>query len=117
MGILFGKVNEKCRPPKPNFQNKREFLSSVYQKLFYGDIIARYSVNNAQVLKLLVKKLAESINNETSVNRIKNMIRSTGAVIGNNTLFDYLQYIESSYLIGSVSNFYSKFAERETSKK
>lgn len=99
------------------FENKREFLSSVYQKLFYGDLIARYNVSNSNVLKLLVKKLAESVNNETSVNRIKNLIKSTGATIGNNTLFDYLNHLESSYLIGTVSNYYSKFSEKETNKK
>lgn len=104
-------------PELLKFENKREFLSSVYQKLFYGDIIARYKVSNVQVLKLLIKKIAESVNNETSVNRIKNLITSTGVSIGSNTLFDYLNYIESSYLIGSISNFYSKFSEKETNKK
>jgi predicted AAA+ superfamily ATPase len=104
-------------PELLKFENKREFLSSVYQKLFYGDIIARYKVSNVQVLKLLIKKIAESVNNETSVNRIKNLITSTGVSIGSNTLFDYLNYIESSYLIGSISNYYSKFSEKETNKK
>ncbi len=104
-------------PELLKFDNKREFLSSVYQKLFYGDIIARYKVSNVQVLKLLIKKIAESVNNETSVNRIKNLITSTGVTIGSNTLFEYLNYLESSYLIGTISNFYSKFSEKETNKK
>jgi uncharacterized protein len=104
-------------PELLKFENKAEFLSSVYQKLFYGDLIIRYKINNDHVLKLLVKKLAESVNNETSVNRIKNLIKSTGATIGNNTLFEYLNYLELSYLIASVHNFYSKFTEKETNKK
>lgn len=104
-------------PELLKFENKAEFLSSVYQKLFYGDLIVRYKINNVHVLKLLVKKLAESVNNETSVNRIKNLIKSTGVTIGNNTLFEYLHYLESSYLIASISNFYSKFTEKETNKK
>jgi predicted AAA+ superfamily ATPase len=83
--------------------DKREFLSSVYQKLFYGDLIARYKIASVVTLKLMVKKLAESVNNETSVNRIKNLIKSTGVSIGSNTLFDYLIYLESSYLIASIS--------------
>jgi predicted AAA+ superfamily ATPase len=98
-------------------KDKREFLSSVYQKLFYGDLIARYKVANAVTLKLMVKKLAESVNNETSVNRIKNLIKSTGVSIGSNTLFDYLNYLESSYLIAAISNYHSKFTEKETHKK
>ena len=104
-------------PELIHFNNKKEFLSSVYQKLFYGDLIARYTITNSTVLKLLVKKIAESVNNETSINRIKNLIKSTGVAIGNNTLFDYLGYLESSYMIGSISNFHSKFSEKETNKK
>jgi uncharacterized protein len=104
-------------PELKRIENKREYLSSVYQKLFYGDLIARYNISNANLLKLLVKKLAESVNNETSVNRIKNLIKSTGVSIGSNTLFEYLNHLESSYLIASISNFHSKFVERETSKK
>lgn len=110
--LKFGGFPELIR-----YANKKEFLSSVYQKLFYGDLIARYTITNSTVLKLLVKKLAESVNNETSINRIKNLIKSTGVAIGNNTLFDYLGYLESSYMIGSISNFHSKFTEKETSKK
>lgn len=104
-------------PELVRIENKREYLSSVYQKLFYGDLIARYNISNANLLKLLVKKIAESVNNETSVNRIKNLIRSTGLPIGNNTLFDYLNQLESAYMMASISNFYSKFVERETNKK
>jgi predicted AAA+ superfamily ATPase len=104
-------------PELLQMKDKREFLSSVYQKLFYGDLIARYKVANVVTLKLMVKKLAESVNNETSVNRIKNLIKSTGVSIGSNTLFDYLNYLESSYLIASISNFHSKFTEKETNKK
>jgi predicted AAA+ superfamily ATPase len=104
-------------PELLQMKDKREFLSSVYQKLFYGDLIARYKVANAVTLKLMVKKLAESVNNETSVNRIKNLIKSTGVSIGSNTLFDYLNYLESSYLIAAISNYHSKFTEKETHKK
>jgi predicted AAA+ superfamily ATPase len=104
-------------PELLQMKDKREFLSSVYQKLFYGDLIARYKVANAVTLKLMVKKLAESVNNETSVNRIKNLIKSTGVGIGSNTLFDYLNYLESSYLIAAISNYHSKFTEKETHKK
>lgn len=104
-------------PELLNLENKRDYLSSVYQKLFYGDLIARYKISNPNLLKFLIKKLAESVNNETSVNRIKNLIKSTGISIGSNTLFDYLNYLESSYLIAPITNYYSKFVEKETNKK
>ena len=110
--IKFGGFPELIR-----FENKREYLSNVYQKLFYGDLIARYTIANPKALKLLVKKIAESVNNETSINRIKNLIQSVGIPLGNNTLFEYLSYLNNSYLIVDISNFASKFVERETKKK
>ncbi len=104
-------------PEISKYKNKREYLSGIYQKLFYGDIIARYKISNPKALKLLVKKLAESVNNETSINRIKNLIKSIGVPIGNNTLFDYIYYLIESFMIHDVSNFANKFVERETKKK
>ncbi len=99
------------------YKNKRDYLSSIYQKLFFGDIVARYSISNTKALQLLIKKIAESVNNETSINRIKNIIKSSGIPIGNNTLFDYIEYLKESFLINSISNYANKIVERETKKK
>ena len=104
-------------PEISRYKNKREYLSGIYQKLFYGDIIARYKIVNPKALMLLVKKLAESVNNETSINRIKNLIKSIGVPIGNNTLFEYINYLSESFMIHQISNFANKFVERETKKK
>ena len=104
-------------PELIKFKNKREYLSNIYQKLFYGDIIARYNISNPKALKLLVKKLAESVNNETSINRIKNMIKSVGVPIGSSTLFEYIDYLRESFIINDITNYANKFVERETKKK
>ena len=110
--LLFGGL-----PELYIYKNKREYLSNIYQKLFYGDLIARYNISNPKAIKLLVKKLAESVNNETSINRIKNLIKSIGIPMGNNTLFDYIEYLNQSFIISEISNYANKFVERETKKK
>lgn len=104
-------------PEVIKFEDKRMYLSNLFQKLFYGDIIARYSVKNEKALQLVVKKMAESVNNETSVNRIKNLVKSIGIPVGTSTIFEYLKYLEESYLLVSVENYIHKFVERETKKK
>ncbi len=104
-------------PEVIKFEDKRMYLSSLFQKLFYGDIIARYSVKNEKALQLVVKKMAESVNNETSVNRIKNLIKSIGIPVGTSTIFEYLKYLNESYLLFSIENYVNKFVERETKKK
>lgn len=104
-------------PELVKFVNPREYLSNIFMKVFYGDIIVRNNIKNEQILKLLIKKLAESVNNETSVNRIKNLIKSTGIKVGSNTIFDYLSYLYDAYLIYGIENYIAPFSERESKKK
>jgi predicted AAA+ superfamily ATPase len=115
---LYGKYMKYGGFPELNkFDNKRDYLSNLFQKLFYGDIIARHRIKNEHALKLLVKKLAESVNNETSINRIKNLIKSIGLPVGTATLIDYIGFINESYLIFSIENIVTKFVEKESRKK
>jgi uncharacterized protein len=104
-------------PELSKYQNPREYLSNIFMKVFYGDLVVRNSIQNEQILKLLIKKIAESVNNETSLNRIRNLIKSTGLQIGSNTITDYLSYLRDAYLIFPLENFVSSFAERESKKK
>ncbi|MFB6306348.1 MAG: ATP-binding protein [Flavobacteriales bacterium] len=104
-------------PELIKFNNKRDYLSNLFQKVFYGDILSRHKVKNEQAMKLLIKKISESVNNETSISRIKNLIKSTGIPIGTATLIEYMNYLEESFLTFSVENFNNKFVERETKKK
>ncbi len=99
------------------FDNKRSYLSNLFKKVFYGDIIMRYAIQNDAAMQLLVKKLSESVNNETSVNRIKNLIKSIGIPIGTTTVFEYIKYLQESFLIFPVENYIHKFVEKETIKK
>jgi len=40
---------------------KRNYLSSVFQKIYLGDICARNKISNPNLLRLMVKKMAESV--------------------------------------------------------
>ena len=99
------------------FSEKRLWLANLYQKIFYGDIIARYKIRNDFALKLLIKKLAESTHDEISFNRIRHIIQSAGIKIGTATLIEYIKYLEESWLIYGIKNYFGKIGERETSGK
>jgi len=104
-------------PEVLGLENKKEFLSNLFQKVFYGDIIARYGIKNDIALKLMIKKMAESVHNETSFSRIKNIIQSVGVKIGTATLIEYFHYLEESFLIFGLRNFSAKITSRESKKK
>lgn len=104
-------------PEVLKLENKKEFLSNLFQKVFYGDIVARYGIKNDFALKLMIKKMAESVHNETSFSRIRNIIQYIGVKIGTATLIEYFHYLEESFLIFGLPNFSAKITSRESKKK
>lgn len=104
-------------PESLKLSEKKEYLSNLFQKVFLGDIIARYQLRNPQALRLLIKKLAESTMDEVSYNRMKNIIVSSGLAIGTSTVIEYVNFLEDSFLINPVLNYNSKISNRESKKK
>ncbi|MDR1722567.1 MAG: ATP-binding protein [Tannerella sp.] len=98
-------------------QDKRSWLNSQYQKILLGDIIARNDIRNENAIRVLTKKLAESVMSPSSLTRLKNIVDSTGTTISRNTLVEYLQYLTDAYLIFGVSNYSDKLSDKETFKK
>lgn len=99
------------------FKDKRSWLSRLYQKIFFGDLVARYALRNSDSMSLLVKKLAESVMQPSSYNRLKNIVSSAGESVGVRTVIDYVRYLEETWLIFSVENYAARFAERESNRK
>ena len=98
-------------------EDKRGWLNSLYQKILLGDIVYRNGIRNEHAVRVLAKKLAESVMQPSSLARIKNVVDSAGASIARNTLMDYLLYLSDAYLIFSIANFSDKLSEKETFKK
>jgi predicted AAA+ superfamily ATPase len=96
---------------------KRDYLTSVYQKIFLGDIVARHSVENIFALKLMFKKLAESVQTPISHTRLANIVSSAGTKIGTNTIIKYLDYAKDAWLVTPIQNVASKLVDKETNPK
>lgn len=97
--------------------SKRNYLTSVYQKIFLGDIIARHSVENTFALKLMFKKLAESVKTPISHSRLANIVSSAGSKVGTNTVIKYLEYAKDAWLVSPIQNIAGKLVEKETNPK
>lgn len=104
-------------PETLKFKNRREYLSNLYQKVLYGDIITRNKIKNDFALKFLIKKLSESIHDESSFTRIKNLITATGIKMGTTTVIEYIGYLKDAFLISTVTNFFANISGRESKKK
>ena len=96
---------------------KRDYLNSVYQKIYLGDIAGRNPVSNLLALRVLFKKLAESIKQPISYNRIANVVSSTGVKISVNTVINYIEYAKDAWLISTIQNITGKLVDKETAPK
>jgi len=104
-------------PELTQVTDKRAWLSSLYQKIFFGDLISRYQIRNDFALRVLIRKFAESVKQPTSFNRLANVVSSSGKKISTDTVIDYLSYFKESWLIFPVENICAKMAEKEAIKK
>ena len=94
-------------PEVMKVQDKRSWLSGLFNKIFFGDLIARYDIRNDFGLRLLAKKLAERAN----------VVTSAGKKTSTDTVIDYVNYMCESWLLLPVENIIGKLAERNTQRK
>jgi len=104
-------------PEVQHFDDKRQWLNSLYQKIFFGDLIARYDIRNIFALKIIVKKLAESIMQPISYTRLTNVVISTGTKIGKSTVIEYIEHLLDTWIVFTVPNIALKLVEKETNRK
>lgn len=104
-------------PELVDIKNKRAFLSSIYQTIYLGDIITRNKIAGGFAIKLILKKIAESVTKPLSFSRLTNILKSTGMAIGKQTVINYVGYMTDSYLLFTLQNYAAKLVDKETSPK
>lgn len=93
--------------------NKREYIKAVYEKVLLGDIVEREEVKNKLSLRLMVKKIAETVMSEISFNTLAGNVKATGNKTSTDSMIEYSSYAENAYLIFRTRNYVSKFADKE----
>lgn len=96
---------------------KRDYLSSVYQKIYMGDIIARNKITNVAGIRVLVRKMAESVCRPISYNRVNNLLSSVGGKLSLATTIKYIDYCEDAWLLLRLRNYATALAEKESNCK
>lgn len=104
-------------PELTEITNKKDYLNSIYQTIYLGDIISKHKISNDFAMRLIMKKIAEAVMKPLSYNRLTNILKSAGLAVGKQTVINYIEYAKESFLIFSISNFASKLIDKETSPK
>lgn len=100
-----------------DIQDKKSWLQSLYQKILYSDIVMRKGVRNERSLRLLIRKLADSVMQPTAIKRLQDILQGDGTKITRDTIGSYLDYLHESYLTFGISSFTDSISQRESIKK
>ena len=104
-------------PETLRMSDKRSWISSLFNKIFFGDLVARHQVRNDFALRIMIRKLAESVKQPISFNRIASIASTVGKKISVDTVIDYMTYLQESWLILPYENIAAKLMDKEANKK
>ncbi len=96
---------------------KRQWLGNLYNKIYFGDLISRYNIRNTVGMKVLVRKLAESIKQPQSYNRLANIVSTVAGKVKQETIVDYLEYVKETCMVFSLENIDAKLQDKISNKK
>ena len=81
-------------------EDKAEYLTSLFQKVYISDIIERHHVRNKAELDELVDILASAIGSYTNQAKLARTFKSVkGKTINDKTIKNYIDYLIDSFLI------------------
>lgn len=98
---LFKKYLEKGGFPEYIQTENEQFLKSLYDDIFFRDVVARYQIRKEKLLKELLHYLISNISKEISYNSLRKMLGLGNAV----TVKEYISYFEESYLLFTINKF------------
>ncbi len=82
---------------------RNKILQEYVDVVIYKDIIERNNLTNPALIKYMIFYLLKNYSTNFSINKFFHDLKSQGFSIGRSTLYDYLSYIEDTYLTFSVS--------------
>jgi len=93
-------------------------LQDYFNSIIYKDLIERYNISNPVILKYFIKKILEQVTKPISINKIYNDIKSIGYKVGNNVLYDFLDYIQATFTAITINKFdFSEIKQIKSEKK
>ena len=104
-------------PESVGMKEPRPWMSNLFSKIFFGDLVARYKIRNDYALRVMIRKMAESVKQPLSYNRIASIVSSTGKKLSTDAAIDYVGYMTETWLILPYENLYGKLQDKESNRK
>ena len=104
-------------PETVGMKEPRAWMSNLFSKIFFGDLVARYKIRNDFALRVMIRKMAESLKQPLSFSRVASIVSSTGKKLSTDATIDYISHMIDTWLILPYENLYGKLQDKETNRK
>ncbi|MDG6243674.1 MAG: ATP-binding protein [Methanolobus sp.] len=109
----FGQYLESGGIPEYYTYGNKDIIRNLYDNILYKDIIVRYGIKDETAIKSLAYYLITNPGTEVSYNRLKNIL----GMGSQTTVKNYIDHLENSYLIFTISAFDYSVKKQIYSKK
>lgn len=89
-----------------NDEDKFEYLSNLFEEIYFKDIEERYTITLPSLLRSLTDNLCSSVGSLTNASKIARTLKSTQNVnVEANTVSTYLNYLTESFLFSKADRY------------
>lgn len=82
-----------------------QYLTDIYNSVLLKDVISRNKIRDTALLERIVLYIMDNIGNTFSAKTITDFLKSQGRKLSTETVYNYLQALESAFLIYKVNRF------------
>jgi predicted AAA+ superfamily ATPase len=92
-------------------------LHEYVNMVVYKDLIERHGLTQHTLIKLFIRFLTVNISNPISINKLFNDFKSQGLQLSKNSLYEYLNYLEDSYIFYNINVYSTNLREQQRNPK
>ena len=88
-----------------NQKDAYKYIESIYKTTIVKDIVAKYKIENENLLKMIAEFLMDNLGNKTSIRNLSNCLTSNTYKTNDKTVGSYLDYLCRSFMFYPLSRY------------
>lgn len=80
-------------------------LNDIYDSIVLRDVVQRYKIRNIELLNRIMKYVMDNVGNTFSAKNISDYFKSQHRKVDLNTVYNYIEALESSFVISKVNRY------------
>ena len=80
-------------------------INDIYDSIVLRDVVERYKIRNVELLNRIMKYVMDNVRNTFSAKNISDYFKSQYRKVDINTVYNYIEALESSFVISKVNRY------------